>query len=83
MAVVRGHFATIIHPGLRQIWAGVYFVPKGTLLVPLAVYSGPVMVYSGSMILDDVYLCWPDSDDFDDYDDYDVARAEFMYDALY
>lgn len=94
MAVVRGHFATILHPGLRQIWAGVYFGQVGLLYLPRGmsksahVSTGPggsyqTLRFHVANLPDEWGNIGPDPDDFDDYDDYLIAQAECQYDALH
>jgi len=80
MAIVAGHFATILRPGLRKVWAGVYFKQKGQLYVPI---TTPTPTYARflSYIVEGVF--WgPMPFEFDDWDDYLIAKAEWSYDAL-
>lgn len=79
MAIVSGHFVTILQPGLRQVWAGAYFQKSGKLWVPHQ-YQGQSIVMQ---ILDDVGFFGPEPEEFDDWDDYLVAKAEWQYDCIW
>ncbi len=80
MAIVHGHFATILHPGLRKVWAGVYFQQQGVLYVPIT--SGSQLPQVVSSYMTETGFWGPMPFEFDDWDDYLIAKAEFQYDAL-
>jgi len=77
MAIVRGHFTTIIRPGLRQVWAGTQFAQSQHSALFIPQQRQPMFGQSiFQMVLDDISRIWVDPDDFDDLDDYEIALFE-------